>query len=166
MKKTLILCFALLATTFSFAQKQQASPAATAKGTIGGSDITLSYHQPAVKGRKIWGDLVPFDKVWRTGANNATTIEISKAVKIQGQTLAAGKYSVFSIPTASGEMTFIFNKQAEQWGAYKYDAKDDVLRVKTTTKKVEKLTESMTFAVKEKAIVFNWEYLEASLSVE
>ena len=121
MKKMLLLSFALLATTFVFAQepakpapKAMASPAAKAEGKIGDKSIVISYHQPAVKGRKIWGDLVPFDKVWRTGANNATTITLDKDVKVGGKTLAAGRYAIFSIPTAT-DWTIIFNKGADQW---------------------------------------------------
>jgi Protein of unknown function (DUF2911) len=167
MKKMLLLSFALLATTFIFAQdaaKPQASPAAKAEGKIGDNNIVINYFQPAVKGRKIWGDLVPFDKVWRTGANNATTITLAKDMKIGDKTLAAGRYAVFTIPTAT-DWTVIFNKDADQWGAYDYKEKNDVLRVKATSAKSETFNERMTFAVKEKAIVLMWENLAVTLGV-
>jgi hypothetical protein len=166
MKKMLLLSLALLATTFIFAQdaKPQASPAAKAEGKIGDNTIVISYFQPAVKGRKIWGDLVPFDKVWRTGANNATTITLSKDLKIGDKTLPAGRYAIFTIPTAT-DWTFIFNKDAEQWGAYDYKQKSDVLRVKATSAKSDTFNERMTFAVKEKAIVLMWENLAVTLGV-
>lgn len=108
------------------------SPMASVSQTIGEStEITVTYSRPGVKGREIWGKLVPYDKVWRSGANEATTISFSDDVLIEGQALAAGTYALFTIPT-KGEWTIIFNKKADQWGAYDYDAKDDALRIKTT----------------------------------
>ena len=97
--------------------------------TVGLTDITIVYHRPGVKGRQIWGDLVPYDKVWRTGANEATTIEFSTDVTIGGQKVPAGKYSLHTIPGKT-EWTIIFNKVAEQWGSYEYDASKDALRIK------------------------------------
>ena len=172
MKKMLLLSFALLATTFVFAQeaakpapKAMASPAAKAEGKIGDKSIVISYHQPAVKGRKIWGDLVPFDKVWRTGANNTTTITLDKDVKVGGKTLAAGRYAIFSIPTAT-DWTIIFNKGADQWGAYDYKESDDVLRIKAKSAKSDAFNERLTFAVKEKQIALMWENLVVTFDAE
>jgi hypothetical protein len=138
------------------------SPAATAIGTSGDASITVTYSQPSVKGRKVWGDLVPFDKVWRTGANDATTIEFSKDVKIEGQALKAGKYALFTIPTEGGEWTFIFNKTA----SYSYKEADDALRVKVKSGKSAAFAERMTFEVKDKNVVFSWENLSAAFKVE
>jgi len=102
------------------------SPMASVSQTIGEStEITVTYSRP------IWGDLVPYDKVWRSGANEATTISFSDDVQIEGQALAAGTYALFTIP-AESEWTIIFNKKADQWGVYDYDSKDDALRIKTT----------------------------------
>jgi Protein of unknown function (DUF2911) len=167
MKKMLLLSFALLATTFAFAQdaKPQPSPAAKAEGKIGDKSIAISYFQPAVKGRKIWGELVPFDKVWRTGANKATSITIDKDLKIGDKTLPAGRYGLFTIPTAT-DWTIIFNKDADQWGAYEYSEKKDVLRVKAKSAKSDAFNERMTFAVKEKGIVLMWENLMVTLDAE
>jgi hypothetical protein len=105
----------------------QVSPAATVTQTIGLTDITITYHRPGVKGREIWGKLVPYNQVWRAGANNATTISFSDDVTIGGKTLKAGMYSFFTLPTQT-DWTVIFNSVADQWGAYSYDSTKDVLR--------------------------------------
>ena len=105
--------------------------------------ITLVYSRPNVKGRKIFGGMEPMDKVWRTGANSATMITFTEAVKIEGQDLPAGEYGLFSIPNAN-EWTVIFSKNAKQWGAYTYDQKDDVLRVKVKTKALKDNVETLT----------------------
>jgi hypothetical protein len=106
-----------------------ASPLCEFKQTVGLTDITIVYSRPSVKGRVIFGDLVPYDKLWRTGANMATAITFSEDVKIEGQDLPAGTYSLFSIPGKT-EWTFIFNSVADQPGAANYDESKDVLRVK------------------------------------
>ena len=107
------------------------SPKASVSQTIGFTDVTISYSRPGVKGRKIWGGLVPYDKVWRAGANEATKITFSKDVAINGKKLAAGSYAFFAIPTQN-EWTLIFNKVADTWGAFSYDKnKDqDALKIK------------------------------------
>lgn len=109
----------------------QVSQAASVKQTIGLNDVTITYSRPGVKGRKIWGGLVPYGSVWRTGANSATTIQFTEDVLVEGQPLAAGTYSLHSIP-GEKEWTLIFNKQANQWGSYSYDAAKDAARVKVT----------------------------------
>jgi len=96
--------------------------------TVGDTTITITYHRPNTKGRKVWGELVPYNEVWRTGANDATVFEITNDVMINGQKLAKGKYSLHTIPTA-GDWTVIFNKTWNQWGSFNYDAKEDALRV-------------------------------------
>jgi hypothetical protein len=103
------------------------SPAATLTQDLGLSQIKLTYARPAVKGRKIWGEVVPFDKVWRTGANAATAITFSHACKVAGKEVAAGTYGLFAIPTAKA-WTLILSKQAQIWGAYDYKPEQDVLR--------------------------------------
>lgn len=166
MKKFFILAAALLITTFASAQGNKPSPAATATGKIGDKTITIVYAQPAVKGREIWGKLVPFNEVWRTGANDATTFETDKDVTIEGKTLKAGKYSLFTIPTEGGEWTIIFNSVAKQWGAYNYDAKKDVLRVKVKSSKSNDVTERLTFEVKDAKVNLMWEKLNVSFGVK
>ena len=123
------------------------SPKSTVAQTIGLTDMTIVYSRPGVKGRPIWGTLVPYGKVWRTGANEATTIAFSDDVEINGQKLPAGTYSLHTIP-GPDQWTLIFNKVANQWGSFTYDEKQDALRV---TAKPEKspFHEWMTFEVPE-----------------
>lgn len=103
------------------------SPACTVSQDIGISKIEIAFARPAVKGRKIWGDLVPFGQTWRAGANNATVITFSHAAQVAGKAVPAGAYGFFVIP---GEKTWtlVLNKKAKQWGAYEYKAEEDVLR--------------------------------------
>jgi tetratricopeptide (TPR) repeat protein len=96
--------------------------------TIGLTDITINYHRPLVKGRAVWGSLVPYKQVWRAGADENTTIEFSTAVKINGNDLPAGKYGLHTIPT-DNEWTIIFSKDNSAWGSYFYDQSHDALRV-------------------------------------
>lgn len=110
-------------------QLPQESNRAMVSQIVGDTTISITYFRPNVKGRKIWGDLVPYDKVWRSGANNATVFEVSNDVTINGQSLPKGKYSLHSIPTAN-DVTIIFNKTWDQWGSFNYDEKQDQLRVK------------------------------------
>lgn len=106
----------------------QPSPSATSMQTIGTTDVTVKYSRPSVKGREIFGQLVPYGQLWRTGANAATTFQTSTDVMVQGQKLPAGTYSLFTIP-AQDEWTLIFNKNAQASGdAYKQE--EDALRVK------------------------------------
>jgi len=134
MKKA-VLCtvLVLLLAPLAFAELTlpRVSQKASVTQTVGLTDVTIMYNRPGVKGRVIWGGLVPYDKVWRTGANEATTITLSQAVKINGQALPAGTYSFHTIPGKTS-WTLIFNKTAEQWGSYDYDASKDALRIQVT----------------------------------
>ena len=162
----------LLASLFTFSilaghsqDKKPKSPPAKAKATFEGVDIEVNYSQPSVKGRKIWGDLVPYGKVWRTGANNATTITFSQDVKIDGQTLSKGTYSLFTIPTEN-DFTFIFNKEAEQWGAYKYDESKDAVRIQTESREVKEHQEVFTIEVYDRGeVVLKWDHLVVSFRI-
>ena len=107
------------------------SQAASITQTGGLTDITITYHRPGVKGRQIWGALVPYGQPWRTGANEATTISFSDDVQINGQNLPKGTYAFFATPTQT-DWTLIFNTVAKQWGAFSYDASKDALKVTTT----------------------------------
>jgi DUF2911 family protein len=104
------------------------SPKATVSQVVGLTEIALTYSSPEVKGRKIWGGVVPYGQVWRTGANEATTFAVSTDVAIEGKPLAAGKYALFTIPNTD-HWTLIFSKDADMWGAFKYEQTHDVLRV-------------------------------------
>ncbi len=162
----LMLSVAFTATAQSGKPK---SPPVTATHTIGDLKIDINYNSPSVKGRDVWGALVPYGKVWRTGANNATTFEVNQEVLINGETLAAGKYSLFTIPS-DGEWTIIFNKEANQWGAYSYDKGQDALRITTKTGKTQEMVEQMTFELGDNdenvgVVSFMWENLKTSFSV-
>jgi hypothetical protein len=142
------------------------SPAATATGKIGTADVTVNDSSPGVKGRKIFGGLEQYGKVWRAGANEATTVEFSKAVTVEGKALPAGKYGFFVIPAESGPWTAIFNKVPNQWGAFKYDEKQDALRVMVTPRKTAALAERLAYEVTPTGLVLRWENVELPISVK
>jgi hypothetical protein len=153
----------LLLVTVSCAQ-QKASPAATAEGSINGVDVKVDYHQPSAKGRKVMGELVPFGKVWRTGANDATTVELSEDVKIEGKTLAKGKYALFTIPN-EGSWVIIFNKTQKQWGAYDYKEAEDALRVTVRPSKTEEFVESFVINIVDNSVEMKWENTAVKFSI-
>jgi Protein of unknown function (DUF2911) len=146
--------------------KKTASPAAKVTQTVGTAKINIDYSRPSVKGRKIWGELVPMGEVWRTGANSATVFETDKPVMIQGKELPAGKYALFTVP-GEKEWTIIFNSDAGQWGAYKYDKAKDVLRVMAKPEKAAALTEMLTIelAADGKAAIV-WENVKVPFMVK
>lgn len=121
----------------------QASSTQTLTQDFGLGKITVSYSRPNVKGRVIFGGLEPFDKVWRTGANSATTIKFSEEVKIEGNTVPAGEYGLFTIP-GKNEWTVILSKGAKQWGAYTYNQADDLLRLKVKPVSLKDKVETFT----------------------
>jgi Protein of unknown function (DUF2911) len=107
------------------------SPNATIKQTVGLTDVTVAYSSPAVRGRKIWGNVVAYDEVWRAGANECTKVTFSTAATIGGKAVPAGTYALFLLPTKAG-WTFILNKDTSLWGSDGYKAAEDVLRVPAT----------------------------------
>ncbi|MGH9316534.1 MAG: DUF2911 domain-containing protein [Thermoanaerobaculia bacterium] len=109
----------------------QASPRATVSQTVGLTDITISYHRPAVNKRKVWGGLVPWNDVWRAGANENTTIAFSTPVLIGGQKLSAGTYGLHMVPTEK-DWTIAFSNMSAAFGSFSYDPKEDALRVTVT----------------------------------
>jgi hypothetical protein len=147
----------------SFAQEKPASPPAKAEGTIDGVKVTIDYHQPSAKGRKVMGGLVPYGEVWRTGANNTTSIEFSGPVKIEGQALPAGKYALFTIP-GENEWTIIINKTIK-WGHYDYKQSEDVLRVKVKPSKTDSMVETFNIAVEKDKVTMKWENTVVSFKV-
>ncbi|HVT44712.1 MAG TPA: DUF2911 domain-containing protein [Thermoanaerobaculia bacterium] len=145
------------------------SPAASVTQTIGTTKITVDYHRPGVKGRIIWGGLVPYDQPWRMGANEATTISFSDPVKVNGNEVPAGKYSFFAIP-GKAKWTLVINKDPNQGGASGYDQSKDALRVEVTPAKAEH-TEWMRFTIEptspSAAVVrLNWEKIAIPINVE
>ncbi len=162
---TLIFAFTMISLLACSQDQKPASPALKASGKSGAANITISYGSPAVKGRKVWGELVPYGKVWRTGANDATVIEFDADVKVEGQTLAKGSYSLFTIPEES-EWTIIFNKKPKQWGAYSYKQDDDVLRVKVKPGKSASFNETLNISVADGKVYIRWENIEVPISIK
>jgi hypothetical protein len=149
--------------------KVRISPKAMVKQKVGFTDVTIDFSRPGVKGREIWGGLVPYNKVWRAGANEATKITFSDDVKINGNSIKAGRYGFFAIP-AEDNWIIIFNKVAEQWGAFEYNEAEDVLRIEVTPEEgyfQEWLDYTITKTSKTKAIVkLEWEKLKVPFEVE
>lgn len=134
------VCAVLLALAATPASAQlklpAASPAAKVMQEVGVTDISIEYSSPGVKGRKVWGDLVPWDKPWRTGANQATKITFSRDVTFGGKPVPAGTYAIVTFPTQQG-WTVALSKELGLFGGGKaYDAKDDVVRVPATTTEI------------------------------
>ncbi|MFP5289178.1 MAG: DUF2911 domain-containing protein, partial [Thermoanaerobaculia bacterium] len=157
-----------------FAQQQQLqlprpSPNATITQTVGVTEISIHYSRPGVKGRTIWGELVPYGEVWRTGANENTTIRYSTPVRIEGKDLPAGLYGLQTIPNQN-EWTVIFSKDADQWGAFSYKPENDALRVQVKPQPAE-FRERMAFDVEDVTdtsaeVVMHWEKLKVPFTVE
>ncbi len=152
----LLLTFALSSPMMAQNSEVRASPMASTTQQIGAdTEITFNYSRPAVKGRKVWGDMVPYgmavgnqysnDKPypWRAGANENTTVTFSKDVMVEGEMLAAGTYGVHMIPSED-EWTVIFNKVNDSWGSFAYDETQDALRV-TVTPEPAPMQEWLTF---------------------
>ena len=215
-KRASLLTFSVLITlataSLAFAQQPpkvrlpQASPAATVSQTIGITDVSITYHRPAVKGRMIWGDIsadkvaalikanavaptaegegtvdgapgtgkdfpiAPNGHVWRAGANEATKITISDDVLINGQKLAAGAYSIHIIP-GKDEFTVAFNKTADQWGSFRYDAKQDALRVKAKPIWLKDSQEQLSYDIpaltaNSAQVIVRWEKMSLPFTIE
>lgn len=166
LKAVLLLAFALFVSSLTFAQdKKPASPHDSTSATVAGSLIKIKYGSPYVKGRKVLGELVPFDKVWRAGADSATSITTSKAIKVEGKALPAGRYAFFVIPSASGTWTLIFDKNPKQWGAYTYKEANDQLRVTVKGKTVPK-SESLKYTITPKGFSLKWDTFEVPVSIK
>ena len=141
------------------------SPRITETGKVKNKTITIQYGQPSVKGRSIWGNLVPYGKVWRTGANETTSIEFSEDVKLEGQQVSKGKYALFTIP-GEDEWTIILNKTIK-WGAFSYKQDEDVLRLNVPVKKAAGFHEKLTFSIHPKGnISLYWENLQVNFKVK
>ena len=129
-------------TLLSVAQEPLASPAATAETTLAGKTVTIHYNSPAMRGRKIMGELVPFDKVWRTGANEATSFVTQGDLKIGPATVPAGSYTLYTLPNAT-RWLLIINKQTGQWGTV-YDQSKDLVRIPMHSKTLSSPQEKMS----------------------
>jgi hypothetical protein len=164
---------ALSLSTAGFGQQidfPRLSPNASVAQLIGITDVELHYSRPGVKGRAIWGGLVPYDQVWRTGANENTTIRFSTAVKVEGHELPAGTYGLQTIPTA-GDWTLILSKDADQWGAFDYQPEHDAMRATIKPRAAARFEERMGFRFDDltdngATVVLAWEKLEVPFKIE
>jgi Protein of unknown function (DUF2911) len=161
-----IAALALAPTTH--AEEKRASPHADVTATLAGKKITVSYGRPYVKGRAIFGGLVPWGEVWRTGADEATKLTTETDVVIGGLKVPKGEYALFTIPTEK-QWTLVVNKTAKQWGAFKYDAAQDLGRVPMTVasvaKPVEQFTIEMVPAGKQVTLTVSWDKTAASVAI-
>lgn len=145
------------------------SQRATVAQRIGITDITIRYHRPLVKGRKVFGNLEPYGKVWRAGANENTTFEISDPVTVEGKPLAKGIYGLHIIP-GENEWTVIFSKNSSSWGSFSYDQAEDALRV-TVKSHADEMHEAMAFDFDDPkpnavTVVMRWEKIAVPFKVE
>lgn len=170
-KLATILC--LLFAASAYAQTTitlpKASPKASVTQTIGLTDITVVYHSPAVKNRTVWGGLVPYDKIWRAGANENTTVSFTHDVSVNGKALSAGTYGLHMIPTKD-KWTIIFSKNHTSWGSYFYKKEEDALRVEVTPKS-HPHTEWLTYTFFDKSensvtLSLLWEKLEVPVKID
>lgn len=146
------------------------SPKASVSQTIGVTEVSIHYSSPGVKGRTIWGELVPYGEVWRTGANENTTITFSTPVKIGGTELPAGTYGLQTIPTQD-QWTVILSKDAELWGAFNYKPENDAVRVEVKPRPAAKPQERLRFTIEDVTdtsgeAVLAWEKLEVPFRIE
>lgn len=174
--RNLLVSLSLLAASFAVADdKPRVSPHETITAAIDGSDVTIVYGRPYTKDpksgtpRKIWGELVPFGQVWRTGADEATLLTTKRSYDIGGTTVPAGTYSLFTLPEQSGAK-LIINKQTGQWGT-KYDEKEDLVRIDMKKEAADKPVEQFTIAIKPDpagggTLKFSWENTQYSVAVK
>lgn len=168
-----LLLSGMIASTSTKAQdtedksKRPSPPAQVTQKITSGATITINYSQPSVKGRTIGKDLEPMQgQVWRTGANEATVFQTDKDLTIDGKTLPAGKYGLFTIFNGE-DATVIFNKTSKQWGAFKYKEADDALRVKASVETASSPSEKMTFTISpEGKVDLAWGEKKMEFSVE
>lgn len=165
---SMTLGFGLLAGAFAL-QAQKASPHETVKAVLNGKTITIEYGRPYVKERDVWsGSLAPKGKVWRTGADEATTLVLQGDIMLGDLHVPAGSYTLFTIPGDS-EWTLIVNKVAKQWGAFKYDEKMDLGRAKMKVAKTASAVEQFTIALdamgSKGTLKMSWANVEASIPV-
>lgn len=149
-------------------KKPLLSPAASASGMVHGAKITIQYNSPGVKGRKIWGGLVPYDKFWRGGANKATTFITSKKIMVGGKSLPAGTYTMFFMPTTN-DWTVVLNSQTGQWGIKSngdanFDPKNNVVDIKVKPHSGP-FTERLKYVISSKGFSLVWEKLVVPVSI-
>lgn len=147
-----------------------ASPLATIKQNVGLMEVAITYSRPGVNERVIFGDLVPYGEVWRTGANQSTKITLSDTVLLEGNLTPPGAYTLATIP-GKDEWTIIINKNSEMWGVYEYKAEDDLLRFTVPAQKTQKQVETMTIGFSDLTwkganVNISWENTLVSFNLE
>ncbi len=142
------------------------SPWKQTVGMVDGAKVTVMWGSPSVKGREIWGMLVPYDEVWRTGANETTSLEVDKDILVEGKELKAGKYGIYSIPKEDGSWTVIFNTVWNAWGSFEYDEKKDALRVDVKKEDLKDVSETLEFELEKDGVGFKWEKVKVKFSVK
>src|SRR6516164_2318890 len=172
--KPFAFCFAILGISGTVSAQNDlnlpdVSQAGEVKQRIALTDITIKYHRPLVNGRKIWGGLVPYGKVWRAGANENTTIEFSDSVSVEGKPLVKGVYGLHMIPNQDS-WTVIFSKTNTGWGSYSYDQKEDALRVDVKPRPLAETKEALEFDFENlkptsTAVTMKWEKLGVPFTV-
>jgi hypothetical protein len=172
-----IVSLALFAASLAYAEdKPRVSPHETITADIDGSTVTIVYGRPYTKDpktgapRKIWGELVPFGKVWRTGADEATLLTTKEPLDIGGTTVPAGTYSLFTLPEQSGGAKLIVNKQTGQWGT-KYDEKQDLARIEMKKEAASKPVDQFTMALEKNpagggTLKLTWENTQYSVALK
>lgn len=172
MKRTLaifaVMCALIVAVVAM--QRQRVSPHETVELTLNGKKVSVTYGRPSLKGRKAVGDsLVPYGKVWRTGADEATELTTEADLMIGGLHVPAGSYSLFTLPSESG-WKLIVNKTAKQWGAFSYKEADDLgrvdMKVGKTASTVEQFTISLTGSGSSGTLKLEWENTSASVDLK
>lgn len=149
------------------ASDDRPSPLRTVDGTIGDKEVSIQYGAPSVKDRVVWGDIVPYNEVWRTGANEATFVDFSEDVQVEGQPLPAGKYSLFTIPKENGPWTVIFNSEWDlEHGHFQYKEENDVLRVESTPERVDDHQEQLTIAIESPGLLVRWEKMRLPITIQ
>ena len=172
LKALAFLFCAFFVSTVAFGQKTIPSPRDSVSGTVKGANIKINYGSPSVRGRKIFGDggLQPYGKNWRAGANQMTTFQTDKDIKIEGKTLPSGKYSLFANPGAT-EWIITFNSVNDKWGIKMGgDANDDpskdVLVVKVKPVSLTDLVERLTYKITDKGFSLVWERTEVPVRIK
>jgi hypothetical protein len=170
--RSLLTAAIVLSSATAYAQLKlpEPSPGATVEQTIGITDIKVVYHRPAVNGRTVWGQLVPYNEPWRAGANENTTVTFSSDVKVGGKPLKAGTYGMHMIPTQK-EWTIAFSGVATAWGSFTYDQKEDALRVTVTPRSEANSEERLSYHFDDVTdtkgtLVLRWEKLAVPIALE
>lgn len=165
--KSALIIASLLCALPLMAQQQRKSPHETTSQVVDHDRVTLVYGRPYMKGRQIWGSLVPNGEVWRTGADEATLLITQKPIVIGGTTVPAGAYSLFTLPAEDGSAKLIINKQIGQWGVGpgSYDEKQDLARVDLKKETLQTPVEQFTMTItREGELKMSWDKTQYSVS--